>query len=49
MNTLTTFLTQTYVPGIPNYMVAMVPVILASAILTLTRGGLIKHFLNYGK
>ncbi|WP_177189116.1 hypothetical protein [Chitinophaga sp. YR573] len=49
MNTISTFLTQTYVPGIPNYMVAMAPVVIGLAILTLTRGGLIRHFINYGK
>jgi hypothetical protein len=49
MNTINTFLTQTYVPGIANYMLVMAPVVLALAVITLTKGGLIRHFLNHGK
>lgn len=32
-----------------NYMIIMAPIALALAVLTLTRGGLIRHFINHGK
>lgn len=50
MNALTTFLTQTYVPELPNYMVVMFGVALATAgYVMFKKNGLISYFSNYGK
>lgn len=49
MSSIYTFLTQQYVHGLSNYVIIMAPVVLGLAILTLTKGGLIRHFLNHGK
>jgi hypothetical protein len=50
MNTIYNFLTQTYVPQIPNYMAVGFGLALGAAIVVLLRpNGLIRHFINYGK
>lgn len=49
MNTLYNFLTQTYVAAIPTGMVIVGAIALVAGILTLTVGGLFRHFINYGK
>jgi hypothetical protein len=49
MNKISDFLIQSYIPYIPNYMVTMFIVSLLIAIYTLTKGGLIRHFINYNK
>ena len=49
MSQIYSFLTHQYVHGLSNYVIVMAPVVLALAILTLTKGGLIRHFLNHGK
>jgi F0F1-type ATP synthase assembly protein I len=49
MNTLYNFLTQTYIAAIPTGMIIGSALALVAGILTLTKGGLIRHFINYGK
>jgi hypothetical protein len=49
MSNIYSFLTQQYVHGLSNYVIVMAPIVLLLAVLTLTKGGLIRHFINHGK